>query len=678
MEIKRHKHFFGIAGLVALIGCAGTAIALDIPLPPRKPGAEHKIKTDFIHNIRPTRKPGQQVSIPAPLAAGQDKEAARMVAALGGAPHNPAAAPETDAEQARLSPAIFEKKPSLFDRVIGSLGAQRNISDEDAARYAHIFAFQDIGEFLKANAEIEKLSDFRLMGHVLWQRYTSPDYTTTPKELADWLKLYADHPGAQKIYDLAKKKNAGAVASPRNGRGVYGMHDFDVGQTALPSVRARPASPRQRDLIRAIDQSVGTSPTASLAKLEKSRDALTVAQYDALQTDVAASYFYNGKTEKAYELAVASAGRSGKDVPMAGWIGGLSAWQLGKYGEAARLFEQTAQSRRTSAWMASAGAYWAARASLRAHEPQNVNRWLRRAAEYPRTFYGLIALKALGMQQGKFNWKVPDLTDRHVKALLALPGGKRALALAKAERPDLAEQELGQMNPGSNETLQEAMIALATHSGMPGLALRMGSAFRGKGGKLYDAALYPDGPWEPEQGFAVDRALVYAFIRQESRFQSNAANRSSGAVGLMQLMPGTARHVARKNGDSIEHERLQDPTLNIDLGQKYLNELLRTEGVGGNLFKLAVAYNAGPGKLARWEQNTRYSTDPLLFIEAIPVAETRIFVERVMTNFWIYRIKYDQDTQSLDNVAEGDWPLYTNQDGRSGTLLAAAERFFNQ
>ena len=95
--------------------------------------------------------------------------------------------------------------------------------------------------------------------------------------------------------------------------------------------------------------------------------------------------------------------------------------------------------------------------------------------------------------------------------------------------------------------------------------------------------------------------------------------------------------------------------------------------VGNNLFKLCVAYNAGPGKLARWEQEANYPDDPLLFIESIPSAETRIFVERVLTNYWIYRLKYKQDLNSLDRVAEGTWPVYVAQDNsRRGSIFASA------
>ncbi|MBW7910252.1 MAG: lytic transglycosylase domain-containing protein, partial [Alphaproteobacteria bacterium] len=155
-------------------------------------------------------------------------------------------------------------------------------------------------------------------------------------------------------------------------------------------------------------------------------------------------------------------------------------------------------------------------------------------------------------------------------------------------------------------------------------------------------------------------------------------NKSSGAQGLMQLMPATARHVARKYGEKLEDGRLRDPQMNIDLGQKYLAELLGNDVVDNNLFKLAVAYNAGPGKLSRWQQSVRYEDDPLLFIESIPVAETRIFVERVLANYWIYRIKFRQRTTSLDDVAEGNWPIYNDQDLKAGRGLAETGFFRTQ
>jgi soluble lytic murein transglycosylase len=690
LDLRTRRHLFGILVIAVALIFAGAAVAgTASPLQDGAQVQEAKMPEFIKALLAPKKEPEVAKAEPK-----KEKKPVKAAAVKRKSPAKPAAkriSKEAEAEKvvaiveekddpAKLpSNIVINKQPSLFSRVI-SFGSLDRLSDENAARYAHIFAFQDSGDFARANAEIEKLTDDRLLGHVLAQRYLSAKYKATGRELADWMKAYADHAGAQKVYDLARKRQpkGATIMPPHAGRGVYALYDFDVGQLATPYLGERRQNPKQRDVVRAVDNAVSGSPTLALKRLDNKKDILNDTQYDSLRANIAASYFYNDKPEKARDLATASAGRSGHDVPLANWISGLTAWKQGDYAAAAGYFEATANSQRTSAWMAAAGAHWAARSYLRSHRPQKVSYWLHRAAEYPRTFYGIISMKALGMEQAKFNWNVPELSDRHVKALSTIPAGRRALALIDAERPDLAEHELSQMNPGDDAVLQEAMLALSTRNGMPGLSLRMGSSFKGQNGKLYDAALYPDAPWEPRHGFSVDKALVYAFIRQESRFRPDWNNRSSGATGLMQLMPKTAKHVAKMNGDTVEAAQLQDPMVNIDLGQKYLSELLKNEYVENNLFKLAVAYNAGPGKLARWEANAHYADDPLLFIESIPVAETRIFVERVLTNYWIYRIKFQQDTTSLDKVAEGEWPVYTAQDDRRGTVFAAAENIFSR
>ncbi len=584
------------------------------------------------------------------------------------------------AEQADTtrSEAVLASSRNMMERVFERLNAHRRLSEVDAARYAHIFAFQDIGDFKSADEEIAKLDDRRLLGHVLAQRYLHPDYTATYSALADWLRNYSDLPNADKIHALAMRKKPDDYKAPREPeklRGVWGQHDFDVGQLAQPYLATRKLSPPERDTLKLIDGHLAERPTTALRLLEKAHakgQFTDAGEFDAVRGDIAESYFYNQKPDRAYALAAASADRSKLDVPKAAWIAGLSAWKLGQPARAADYFEIAASSRRASVWMTAAAAHWAARSHLRAGNPKQVSKWLAKSAQYPRTFYGLISMKMLGMEQETFSWEMPSFGEAHARELSATPQGRRALALVDAERPDLAELELSRLNPGKDKSLQEAMIALANEAGMPWMAMRMGSSFRDHDDRLYDAALYPDAPWQPAEGFAVDKALVYAFIRQESKFNPSARNGRSGATGLMQIMPSTAQHIVGMRDAPIEAAQLRDPVVNIDLGQKYLAELLGHPQVNNNLFKLAVAYNAGPGKLARWSKQASYEDDPLYFIEAIPAAETRIFVERVLTNYWIYRLKFAQDTGSLDDVASGNWPTYVAQDIRAGSRFAAA------
>jgi soluble lytic murein transglycosylase-like protein len=79
---------------------------------------------------------------------------------------------------------------------------------------------------------------------------------------------------------------------------------------------------------------------------------------------------------------------------------------------------------------------------------------------------------------------------------------------------------------------------------------------------------------------------------------------------------------------------------------------------------LAAAYNGGPGNVSRWQRQIKHDNDPLLFLESIPNRETRLFVEHVLANYWIYRDQLGQATPALDAIAEGQWPTYKPDEER--------------
>ncbi len=554
------------------------------------------------------------------------------------------------------------KLPEVFDKIV-NVDTDR-LSKGDAKIYSNIFKLQSKGNLEQADQEIKRISNPLLLGNVLYQRYIGRYYKTSYKELSSWMKKYADHAGARQIYALAKKKRFGSVGTlyrPKTKRASIGYHYDDIGKPARPYLKEKKHSKVVKKLVRKIKKKISRAPSKALAILEEenSRSILGNTTYDALRGKIAESFYYNNRRDKAYALATVSANRSKKQVPLAGWIAGLSSWKYKKYKNAAKYFEMAATSKRSSSWMISAGAYWASRAHLRNRKPDQVGYWLRKAAEHPRTFYGIIAVKAMGMEQSRFNWGVPELKDKFIDLLIKIPAGKRAIALMDAGNAELAEAELRQINPSKSKILQEAMMALAHKIGAPNFEMRLGGGLKDRDGDLYDSALYPDIPWKPKKGgFYIDKALIHAFMRQESKFKKSVRNRRSGATGLMQLMPRTARNVGRKKGMKITRDNLKDPAVNIFIGQAYLGMLLKDRGVKNNLFKLAVAYNAGPGNLSKWERRMRYETDPLLFIESIPVKETRDFVEKVLTNYWIYRLKYDRTPRTLESVASGEWPIY--------------------
>ena len=103
---------------------------------------------------------------------------------------------------------------------------------------------------------------------------------------------------------------------------------------------------------------------------------------------------------------------------------------------------------------------------------------------------------------------------------------------------------------------------------------------------------------------------------------------------------------------------LKIPEINLEVGQEYIEYLLDLEIVSNNLIYLAAAYNGGPGNLKKWKKETNYLDDPLFFMESIPSRETRWFIEKILTKYWIYQNKNQKEMKSLKMLANGEDPLY--------------------
>ena len=507
------------------------------------------------------------------------------------------------------------------------------LSARDAAAYAGIFKLQEAGRWPEADRAMARLDDKRLLGHVLAQRYLGPNYRTRYHEFEAWLYRYGDHPQAPRIYKLAKKRMPPGAKPPppptEQPRGAVLDAAPDLGDDETPSEFADAPAPALDDAETA-DADMQADAAAELAlEDEKTTPSLPPAA----------------------QLKPGQAARV--------WSAGLNHWRKQRFGDAARLFEAVGGAP-TDAWMKSAGYFWAARAFHASQLPRRYLETMQLAAQYPRTFYGLLARHSLGLDYG-LNFQRPRLSQADLQALVQVPRVQRALALVEARQHDRADHEL-RAAADSGQANGVALVSLADRISAPAVALDVAGRLLKLEGVAVDAALYPVMPWAQNAGeYTIDSALLHALVRQESGFRVRAISRA-GARGLMQLMPATGRFVARAiNTPLASRDRLFDPGTNLLLGQAYVDLLFRDETIGPSLFKMAAAYNGGPGNLRKWERRMNNGDDALLFIESIPVRETRIFIERVLTNMWIYRIRFGQPIPSLDTLASGEWPSYDPQ-----------------
>jgi soluble lytic murein transglycosylase-like protein len=590
----------------------------------------------------------------------------------GPAPSAPA--PSAPAPSAP-APVTLKTEPATAANDKRLAEALKILSAADADRYARIFDLQKRKRFADAEQLMRQTDNDLLKGYVLFQLYTGQyNYRATYAELAKWMSHYPDMPGADIIYKAAlriqprHKKKAPPLLPPLS---IYSpalaiqkpeppmlVPDEEGLPVVAPQYTSqRHEASRVKALVHAFLEKSDPQHAEEKLMATSSRDALSKTEFARTLAAIASSYFRNGYDQKALALADISAPDIQGLSPLADWVGGLAAWKLNDCASAAKHFENVAHESSASRWQLSAGAFWAARARLLCRQPERVNDLLRLAASHSRTFYGLIAARQLG-QPIDIVWDLPPLSPNQLEPLLKINGVKRAAALAQIGQKEKADLELKIVWQRYPLELHEPLLGLAARLNLPTTQIKVAKTLADQSASPLDSALYPLPDWEPKGGYSIDRALIFAFMRQESEFNP-AAKSVVGATGLMQLMPATASLVGKDRSlESGNSSKLLDPAFNMQLGQRYITRLLDKDVTSGNLFLVASSYNSGPGNVARWVRKGNFMDDPLLFIECIPMQETRDFVGRVISNMWIYQMRTGQPTPTLDDVAAGKWPMY--------------------
>ena len=528
------------------------------------------------------------------------------------------------------------------------------LSPSDVRTYEAMFAAEKSGQIEKSDELARKLDDRSLLGYVQQARYLGPHHRSTLGELSSWLKAYGELADADKILDLARKRAKKGAYIPRpvpaRWRAARGdgdaFEDIDLESRAGVRARARMGA-----------QVRNGKPEAAHRLLTTSKN-LPRDDVDRLSSYAAFAYLVDAQDQAALTLAEDTVKRGGPAQAQARWTAGLALYRLTQFDRAAAHFEALAQDSTVAQRTSAAASFWAARSWMRAGKPERVLPLYERAAAERGTFYGLLATRLLGRDIG-MEFTDPKLDQATFAQLMQSGAARRAVALWQIGQRDTMAEDLGRAFGEIDPSLDEAYAALARQLGVPTLELRAAETAAERDVLL--TSLYPIPPYEPRGGYTIDRAVVLAFARQESRFQSAALSRV-GARGVMQIMPTTAavitgdRSLARRN-----RARLDDPVYSMTLGQDYLRDLLDRQS--GNLFSLAAAYNAGPGSISRWISLHEGMNDCLVFIESLPAAETRNYIKRVMVNLWMYRKRLGEPIDGLDDVAQGRWPVYAQATG---------------
>ena len=545
------------------------------------------------------------------------------------------------------------------------------LSEHDGELYRRIFSAQQLSDWKTADRLIARLNDRLLMGHVLSQRYLHPiGWISSYAELSTWLDSFADHPDARRVWRLALRRQPEGARSPAapeerwSGLAIELSGVDESPDTAGSGNASDQMSKGERNLLGQIRADVREGRYSAARARLSDPDVLATAgplALDMAAGEVAYGFFIHGDDDVARETAGSAVRRSGHQIPLAGWTAGLAAWRQGDPAAARAMFALMSNGDPEDPLVA-ANAWWAARLSLLTGHPEGVGELLGIAARQTRSIYGLLARHALGMDAELVNDLLPDLSDAELDALSHIPAMRRAVALAEIGQHHRGDQEFIGLDVHRHYGIAAAVIALASEFGFPATLYRLSREFLSVGARRFDDALYPLPPWEPEGGFEVEPALIYALMRQESDFRAFTVSHAR-ARGIMQIMPSTAAFISGDwRFDGPRRHLLYDPNVSVELGQRYVRHLLGLPDIDGNLFLLLAAYNGGPGKLAKRIRASGAPGDPLLFVESYPSRETRSFIRNVMADYWMYNLRLGSMPATLDMVAAGGWPILPDGD----------------
>ena len=495
------------------------------------------------------------------------------------------------------------------------------LTEQDAAAYRDAFNAVEAGNWRGATNALSRVEDDVLEPVVRGRMLSSRGFGAEWSAYVSWLNRYGDYGVAPAVYERAMdsrsrqaRRRGVSAPAPQAGRG-----------------RVLPGTPPP----------VEGDTRAARAAVEQIAERIG-ARDDAGVRAIAANHIHG---------------------PRAGQIQfqlGLVAYRAHDYAEAVRQFEASTQWRHHGGWARAAAHYWAARARLAAGEPNGVSLHLEAAAQRPWTFYGQLAEAQLG-RESALSFTLPQVDPATLESFVERhPAARRAAALAQLGRLSEVESELRRLHADLSSDDDRVFLALAESLHAPAAQLRAAEY----GGREVAAGFCPTTTFEPDDGFSLDRALVYAIVRQESYYNPKAVS-VSNARGLMQLLPSTARDMDRSTNYRRQPAALFDPGLNMRLGQSYVHWLMREFHNDGDLGRVFAAYNGGPGWLSRWLATQPSDIDPLMMLETMPRAESRDYAERSISHLSLCRRRYGQPTPELDRLAAGGPALYTPLDQRN-------------
>jgi peptidoglycan lytic transglycosylase len=376
----------------------------------------------------------------------------------------------------------------------------------------------------------------------------------------------------------------------------------------------------------------------------------------------------DGHPRTAYEIAAKHGLATGDDYIEAEFLAGWVALRYLNEPQTALRHFLALRKAATDSRNIALGEYWLGRTALALGDRGSAIIHFHGSAKYPQYFYGQLGRQALDPRPARLAVTPTPVPTRADIDRFMSRDAVRAMGVACAAGLEwVTPQFLFALSRTLDNAAEVVLLAeFAKALGRDQVALRLSKIAFNRDLPMGDYAL-PVGVIPSFKSLLderVDPALVHALSRQESEFNA-AAKSPVGAAGLMQLMPATARGVARRYKVQYSQAQLTNPAYNTQLGEAFLNDLISS--YNGSYFLALAAYNAGPGRVKEWMEiygdPRNPDVDPIDWIERIPFTETRRYVIKIMETLQLYRSR----------LSGPDHALHLVQDLNRGRRVPASE-----
>jgi soluble lytic murein transglycosylase len=304
-------------------------------------------------------------------------------------------------------------------------------------------------------------------------------------------------------------------------------------------------------------------------------------------------------------------------------------------------FTKVGQTSNSPTTLARAG-YWQGRAAEALGRRDEARAYYEAAARHGTAYYGQLARSRLGYQDMLLR-PPPEISPERRAAIGQMELVRATELLYAIGERDLVISFVADIGDRSNDiALLAAVAEIAGHNGDARAATLVAKPALARGLPLEHYAFPTFGiPDYQTIGPAVDASVVYAIARQESVFNQSEVS-SAKAMGLMQVTPEAGKETAKRFNATYDEKRLlSDAVYNVQMGAAELGD--RMSGYRGSYILTFAGYNAGPGSVRKWIASygdpRDPKVDPVDWVERIPFSETRNYVERVMENLQVYRVR---------------------------------------